>query len=72
MVLARFMDGQRVAWEGLPEVWSYVGNKRLFVSYVQGSLREFLGTSPAPASQAVSVPDTSLWNAQLPFPTTRE
>jgi hypothetical protein len=87
VVLARLVDGKRVDWEALPEVWSFVGNKRLFLTYVQGSLREFLGSSSEPASQAADSQAadsqaadsqaadsqaTPLWNAQLPFPTNRE
>jgi hypothetical protein len=54
VVLAMFKDGKQVKWKGLPEVWEHVGDKAAFVTFVQTSLREFLGapkaTGPAPSN----------------------
>lgn len=68
VVLARFENGKRIEWEALPDVWTHAGNKRLFVSYVQDSLREFLGVSPESTSQAVVTPAESVLHAQPPSP----
>ncbi len=51
VVLAKFEGGKQVAWKGLPEVWEHVSDKTTFVSFVQNSLRQFLGdpvTSSSP------------------------
>jgi hypothetical protein len=42
VVLVKFKEGKQVAWKGLPEVWEHVGDKAVFVKFVQSSLREFL------------------------------
>jgi hypothetical protein len=47
VVLARFQDGNQVAWKNLPEIWEHVGNKTVFIDYIQTNLREFAnGPSP--------------------------
>lgn len=47
VVLARYRAGERVAWKNLPEIWEHVGDKEVFVDYIQSSLREFTeGPSP--------------------------
>lgn len=72
VVLARFAGGRRVAWENLPEVWSFVGNKRLFLTYVQGSLREFLGGDAPAAPSAEESPASVMWNVPSSFQTTEK
>ena len=47
VVLAKFDGGQQTAWKALPEVWELVGDKPAFLSFVQKSLREFMGQSPS-------------------------
>ena len=42
LVLARLRSGKPVEWRSLPEVWEYVGDRRAFVKFVQGNVREFL------------------------------
>lgn len=42
VVLAMFKDGKQVKWKGLPEVWEHVGDKPIFVNFVQTSLRDFI------------------------------
>ena len=47
VVLAKYEGGQQTAWKALPEVWELVGDKPAFLSFVQNSLREFMGQSPS-------------------------
>ncbi len=47
VILARFEGGQQVEWKALPEVWELVGDKAAYLTFVQSSLREFLGGPPA-------------------------
>ncbi len=47
VVLAKYVGGQQTAWKALPEVWELVGDKPAFLSFVQNSLREFMGQSPS-------------------------
>jgi hypothetical protein len=42
VVLVMFKHGKQVKWKGLPEVWEHVGDKPVFVNFVQTSLTEFL------------------------------
>jgi hypothetical protein len=42
VVLAMFKDGKQLKWKGLPEVWEHVGDKPIFVAFVQNSLRDFI------------------------------
>jgi len=81
VVLVKFKGGKQVAWKGLPEVWEHVGDKAAFVSFVQKSLREFVGgprealpvlpnpvRSPVEASPAESSPPPLPRPAPLPVP----
>ena len=70
VVLAMFKDGKQVKWKGLPEVWEHVGNKTAFFTFVQTSLREFLGLPSAsgPASSNPVRPATADQPAILPLP----
>ena len=47
VVLVTFKDGKQTKWKGLPEVWEHVGDKAAFTSFVQNSLRAFLGEPQA-------------------------
>jgi len=66
VVLAMFKDGKQVKWKGLPEVWEHVGDKAAYFTFVQTSLREFLGqpqvapsTVPSPvAPPTLPVPES--------------
>lgn len=42
VVLVMFKDGKQMKWKGLPEVWEHVGDKAIFVDFVQKSLSEFM------------------------------
>ena len=42
VVLAMFKNGKQVKWKGLPEVWEHVGDKPVFIDFVQKNLREFI------------------------------
>jgi hypothetical protein len=42
VVLAEFKDGKQLKWKGLPEVWEHVGDKPVFIGFVQTSIRDFL------------------------------
>jgi hypothetical protein len=53
VVLVKFKAGKQVAWKGLPEVWEHVGDKAVFVEFVQKSLREFLRDDSAANSPTV-------------------
>jgi hypothetical protein len=70
VVLAMFKDGKQVKWKGLPEVWEHVGDKAAFFTFVQTSLREFLGVpepaGPAPSSRVPSA--TAARPSTLPNP----
>ena len=55
VVLAMFKDGKQVKWKGLPEVWEHVGDKAAYFTFVQTSLREFLG-QPQVAPSTVPPP----------------
>jgi hypothetical protein len=44
VVLAMFRGGKQVKWESLPEVWEHVGDKPVFIDFVQTSIRDFLST----------------------------
>jgi len=55
VVLALFKDGKQVKWKGLPEVWEHVGDKAAYFTFVQTSLREFLG-QPQVAPSTVPPP----------------
>ena len=48
VVLAKYEGGQQTAWKALPEVWELVGDPSAFITFVQNSLREFMGQSPSP------------------------
>jgi hypothetical protein len=59
VVLARFEGGRQVDWKGLHEVWEHVGDKDAFLSFVQSSLRQFMGSASdqaSPLPQATSPP----------------
>jgi hypothetical protein len=56
VVLAMFEDGKQTKWKGLPEVWEHYGDKAVFIAFVQTSLNEFLGKSPAEPSRAEKPP----------------
>jgi len=59
VVLALFKDGKQVKWKGLPEVWEHVGDKAAYFTFVQTSLREFLGqpkVAPSPVPAPVAPP----------------
>jgi len=73
VVLAKFQGGKQVTWKGLPEVWEHVGDKAAFVSFVQKSLREFMG-EPREAAPVLSNPvrspaESSPPPLPLPLPT---
>ena len=71
VVLVKFKDGQQIAWKGLPEVWEHTGDKAVFFSFVQTSLREFLqGAEAKTAAPRVPrpTPIPSPENATLPVP----
>ena len=67
-----FKDGKQTKWKGLPEVWEHVGDKAVFVAFVQRSLREFLGeprlapaAAPNPVRLSLDPPERS---APMPNP----
>jgi hypothetical protein len=74
VVLVKIKEGKQVAWKGLPEVWEHVGDKAVFVEFVQKSLREFLQsdsatdspTVPSTKSDAPSPPLLPLPSAETP------
>lgn len=43
VVLAKLVEGEQTQWKALPEVWELVDDKPAFISFVQNSLREFMG-----------------------------
>jgi hypothetical protein len=70
-VLAKFDGGKQTAWKSLPEVWELVDDPAAFVEFVQKSLREFMGQSPAPvatASNALRPASESDDAVSLPIP----
>jgi thiol-disulfide isomerase/thioredoxin len=42
VVLVMFKDGKQVKFLGLPEVWEHVGDKPVFIGFVQKSINDFL------------------------------
>jgi hypothetical protein len=46
VVLVKFKEGKQVEWKGLPEVWEHVGDKAVFIEFVQRSIHEFLKDKP--------------------------
>ncbi len=67
VVIVMFKDGKQTKWKGLPEVWEHVGNKAAFFSFVQTSLREFLG-APRATGATPSNPIRPAPSAQSPIP----
>jgi hypothetical protein len=59
VVLVKFKDGKQVAWKGLPEVWEHVGDKATFTTFVQNSLRAFMGEPQVAASEKPNAPRPS-------------
>jgi hypothetical protein len=68
VVLAMFKDGKQTKWKGLPEVWEHFGDKAVFIAFVQTSLSEFLGKSPAESSRAAEPPPSSDEHQDSPLP----
>jgi hypothetical protein len=42
LVFSRLQGDREVAWKNLDKIWKLVGNKKEFISYVQGELSAFL------------------------------
>jgi len=71
VVLVKYEAGQQTAWKALPEVWELVGDKPAFLSFVQNSLREFMGQSPSalpPVSNLLPKSSASEDPSSLPIP----
>ena len=70
VVLAKNAGGQQTNWKALPEVWELVNDKPAFVSFVQNSLREFMGqpTSPPPDSSSLRPASEPEDSSSLPIP----
>lgn len=72
VVLAKYEGGRQIGWKGLPEVWEHVGDKAVFVNFVQKSLREFIEGNPAPLapilSEAPPLPEESVLPAAPTMP----
>ncbi len=56
VILARFEGGRQVEWTRLHGVWDHVNVKSAFIRYVQDSLREFMGASPAEVPTPAQAP----------------
>jgi hypothetical protein len=70
VVLAKHVAGKQTAWKALPEVWELVDDKRAFISFVQNSLREFMGqpASTPPVSNLLRPPTEPEDPSSLPIP----
>lgn len=42
VILSHVVDGEEVAWKNLDKIWELVGNKDVFLPYVQKATREFM------------------------------
>jgi predicted DCC family thiol-disulfide oxidoreductase YuxK len=45
LVVVRVKDGRQMEWKNLEKVWELVGNKAIFMKYVQDEVREYLRKS---------------------------
>lgn len=45
IVIADHRDGEEVRWKNLARIWSLVGEKQAFMSYVRDEINEYLGES---------------------------
>ncbi len=43
VVLAEYRDGKEVRWKNLPLVWHHVGDKEVFMDYIETETRDYLG-----------------------------
>jgi hypothetical protein len=70
VVLARQVAGKQTHWKALPEVWELVDDKPGLISFVQNSLREFMGqpASTAPGSNLLRSATDSEDPSSLPIP----
>jgi hypothetical protein len=66
VVLVKFEGGKQKSWKGLPEVWQHVGDKPVFLGFVQASLREFLQGPGAKASSSAPAPAQSPARSEPP------
>jgi hypothetical protein len=44
LILSRVRDGKEVAWVNLDSIWTLVGDKELYIKYVQDQTRAFIAT----------------------------
>ena len=45
VVIADYRDGEQIRWKNLSRIWSLVGEKQAFMSYVRDEIKDYLGES---------------------------
>jgi hypothetical protein len=45
IVIVKIRDGEQTEWKNLDKIWELVGDKKVFVKYVQDEVAMYLGAS---------------------------